>query len=161
VTGRAGLQNRHPLWSYTGRGRIRFLGSDRHDCSIRFIKLFITAYLPLRRSRAEPRRIYRELRQTACGLQESIAVEKVTYVLNSQGMSYILNMLICIDMILLDNLLHYFLFIVVIGLSSTFYSTAVLICILLILFMFYLCIKIKLKLLIFSTDSPTSHGSTS
>jgi hypothetical protein len=31
---RAGLQNRRPQWSYTGRGRIRFLGSDLHDCSL-------------------------------------------------------------------------------------------------------------------------------
>jgi hypothetical protein len=32
--GREGLQNRRPQRSCTGRGRIRFLGSDLHDCSL-------------------------------------------------------------------------------------------------------------------------------
>jgi hypothetical protein len=31
---RAGLQNRRPQRSCTGRGWIRFLGSDLHDCSL-------------------------------------------------------------------------------------------------------------------------------
>jgi hypothetical protein len=31
---RAGLRNRRPQRSYTGRGRIRFLGRDLHDCSL-------------------------------------------------------------------------------------------------------------------------------
>jgi hypothetical protein len=39
------------------------------------------------------------------GLQESTVAQKDMYVLNSQIMSYMLNMLICVDMILLDNLL--------------------------------------------------------
>jgi hypothetical protein len=32
--GRAGLRNRHPQRSCIERGRIRFLGSDLHDCSV-------------------------------------------------------------------------------------------------------------------------------
>jgi hypothetical protein len=46
--GRAGLRNRRPQWSYTGRGWIRFLGSGLRDCSLassssspRLIYLFI------------------------------------------------------------------------------------------------------------------------
>jgi hypothetical protein len=34
VIGRAGLQNRRPQRSCTERGRIRFLGSDLHNCSL-------------------------------------------------------------------------------------------------------------------------------
>ena len=37
ANGRAGLQNLSPLGSCTGRGRIRFLGSARCDCSTIFI----------------------------------------------------------------------------------------------------------------------------
>jgi hypothetical protein len=40
-------------------------------------------------------------------------------------MSYILNILIYVGMILLDNLLQYFLFIIMIDLSSTFDSNFV------------------------------------
>jgi hypothetical protein len=86
-----------------------------------------------------------------CGLQESTIVEEVTYVLNSQIMSYILNMLICVGMILLDNLLQCFMFIVIINLSSTFDSTVVSIYNSLFMFMIYYWIKIKLKVLLFST----------
>jgi hypothetical protein len=38
MTGRAGLRNHRPQRSCTGRGRIRFLRSDLHDCSIHFSK---------------------------------------------------------------------------------------------------------------------------
>jgi hypothetical protein len=48
VIGRAGLQNYRPQQSCTGRGQIRFLGSDLRDCllalsssSLRLIYLFI------------------------------------------------------------------------------------------------------------------------
>jgi hypothetical protein len=51
-------------------------------------------------------------------------------------MSYILNMLICIDIILLDNLSQYLLFIDTIDLSKT-YSTISLICNVLFIFMIY------------------------
>jgi hypothetical protein len=85
-------------------GQIRFLESDLYDCSICFIKLFITTHLPLRRSHVEHCHIYHEFCQSMRGLQES-TVEKVTYLLNSQIIFCILNMLICVGMILLDNLL--------------------------------------------------------
>jgi hypothetical protein len=68
---------------------IRFLESDLHNCLIRFLKLFITAHLPLRRLHAEPHRIYHKICQPARGIQESTAIEEVTYVHNSEIMSYI------------------------------------------------------------------------
>jgi hypothetical protein len=52
-------------------------------------------------------------------------------------MYYILNILICVVMILLDSLLQYFLFIVVIYLSSIFHNTSVLIYNLLFMFVIY------------------------
>jgi hypothetical protein len=66
-------------------------------------------------------------------------------------MPYILNKLICVDMILLDSMLQYFLFIVVIGLSSTFDNIVILVYNLLFMFIIYFWIKIKLKLLIYPT----------
>jgi hypothetical protein len=39
------------------------------------------------------------------GFQESTTAHEDMYVLNSRIMSYIMNMLICVGMILLDNLL--------------------------------------------------------
>jgi hypothetical protein len=57
--------------------------------------------------------------------------------LNTRIMFYILNMLIYVGMILLNNLLQCFLFIVVINPSSTFNSTTVLIYKLLFMFMIY------------------------
>jgi hypothetical protein len=65
-------------------------------------------------------------------------------------MSYILNILICVDMIMLGSMLQCFMFIVVIDLSSTFDSTIVSICNLLFIFIIYFWIK-KLKVLIFLT----------
>jgi hypothetical protein len=52
-----------------------------------------------------------------------------------------LNMLICIDMILLDNQLQCLLFIAVIDLSRTYSNTATLICNALVVFMIYPWIK--------------------
>jgi hypothetical protein len=124
-------------------GRIRFLESDLRNCSIRFIKLFIIARLPLHWLRVEPHHIYRELRQSAHDLQEPTVVKEVTYVFNSPILSYILNMLIYVGMILLDNLLQCFLFIAMIDLSRTCESTIVLICSSLVMFMSYFWIKIK------------------
>jgi hypothetical protein len=66
-------------------------------------------------------------------------------------MSYILNILIRVGMILLDNLLQYLLFIAMIYLSRTCGSAASLIFIASVMFLIYLWIKIKLKVLIFST----------
>jgi hypothetical protein len=73
------------------------------------------------------------------------------YVLHFPIMSYILSMLICLGMILLDNMLEYFLFIVVIYLSSTFDCTTISICNSLFMFMIYFWIKIKQKVFIFPT----------
>jgi hypothetical protein len=64
-------------------------------------------------------------------------------------MSYIFNMLICIGMILLDNLLQCLLFIAMIDLSRTCGTATSLICYALVMFMIYSYIKIKLKVLIY------------
>jgi hypothetical protein len=72
------------------------------------------------------------------------------YDFSSQIMTYILDMLICVGMILLDNLLQCLLLSVMIDLSRTCDSTAILICNALVMFMIYLWIKMKLKVLIFS-----------
>jgi hypothetical protein len=60
-------------------------------------------------------------------------------------------MLIYVCIILLDNLLQYLMFTVVIDLSRTCGTTVTLICNALVMFMIYPWIKIKLKVLIFST----------
>jgi hypothetical protein len=73
------------------------------------------------------------------------------YDFSSQIISYILNMLIFVCMILLGNLLQYLLFIIVIDLFRTCDSTAILIYNALIMFINYPWIKIKLKVLIFPT----------
>jgi hypothetical protein len=64
-------------------------------------------------------------------------------------MSYIFNMLICVGIILLDNLLQCFLFIAMIDLSRTCGSGTIIICYALVMFMIYSWIKIKLKVLIY------------
>jgi hypothetical protein len=60
-------------------------------------------------------------------------------------------MLICVGMILLDNLLQRLLFIAMIDVSRTCDSTTILVCNALVMFMIYPWIKIKLKVLIFPT----------
>jgi hypothetical protein len=62
---------------------------------------------------------------------------QVMYNFFSQIMSYILNMLVCVCMILLDNLLQCLLFIAMIDLSRTCDSTVILICNVLVMFMIY------------------------
>jgi hypothetical protein len=106
---------------------------------------------PLHRSHTETHHIYHELHQFVCDHQESSAAQEDTYVPNYRIMSYILNVLFCVDVILRDNLLQCFLCTAVIYLSSTFNSTVVLICKSLFMFMIYFWIKIKLKVLIFLT----------
>jgi hypothetical protein len=147
MIGRAGLRNRRLYRSCTRRGRIRFLGSDLHDgshasssSSSWLIYLFI--------GRAQ--------RVTAFNMNSIrpiiiIKEQQITYGFFSQIMSYLLDMLICVGMILLNNLLQYLLFITVIYLSRTCDSIASLICNALLMFMFYPWIKIKLKVLIFPT----------
>jgi hypothetical protein len=73
-------------------------------------------YLPLRQMRAEGHRLQYELRQADHRFHLIIIIKEpqVMYGFNSQIMSYILNMLICVCMILLDNLLQYLLFIAMI-----------------------------------------------
>jgi hypothetical protein len=73
----------------------------------RFIKFFTTARLPLHRSRAEGCHLQCELRQADRRLHLVVIVkeQQVTYGSYSQIMSYIFNMLICVCMFLLDNLL--------------------------------------------------------
>jgi hypothetical protein len=66
-------------------------------------------------------------------------------------MFYLLDMLICVGMILLDNMLQYLMFIAMIDRSRIYDSTATLFCNTLVMFMIYPWIKIKLKVLIFST----------
>jgi hypothetical protein len=58
-------------------------------------------------------------------------------------------MLICVGVILLDNLLQYLLFIIMIDLSRNYDNTAILIYNALVIFMIYPWIKIKPKVLIF------------
>jgi hypothetical protein len=62
-------------------------------------------------------------------------------------------MLICIGMILLDNLVQCLLFIAMIDLSRTCGTVACLICYALVMFMIYPWIKIKLKVIIFFQQS--------
>jgi hypothetical protein len=117
----------------------------------RFIKFFTTARLPLRRSRAEGRRLQRKLRQADRRLHPIIIVKEsqVTYGSCSQIMSYIFNMLRCVVVILLDNMLQYFLFVAMIVLSRTCDTAISLICYVLVMFMIYSRIRIKLKMIIY------------
>jgi hypothetical protein len=117
----------------------------------RFVKFFTTARLPLHRSRAEDRRLQCELRQTDRRLHPVVIVKEpqVTYGSCSQIMSYIFHMLICVGIILLDNLLQCFLFIAMIDLSITCGTATILICYALVMFMIYSWIKIKPKVLIY------------
>jgi hypothetical protein len=79
---------------------------------------------------AEDRRLQHELRQADHRLHLIIVVkeQQVTYGLCSKIMSYIFNMLICVGMILLDNLLQCLLFIAMVDLSRTCDSIANIIC---------------------------------
>jgi hypothetical protein len=123
------------------------LGSDLHDCSLassssssRLVYLFV-GHTP------------KVVAFNVNSVRPIVVVKEpqVTYGFYYQIMSYILNMFICVDMILLDNLLQYLLFITIIDISRTCGSTASLICIALVMFIIYHWIKIKLKVLIFST----------
>jgi hypothetical protein len=111
------------------------------------------ARLPLCRTPAEGRRLQYKLCQANRRIHPIVVIKEpqVTYNFFSQIMSYILNMLICVGMILLDNLLQCLLFIAMIDLSRTCDSTASLICNALVMFIIYHWIKIKIKVLIFPT----------
>jgi hypothetical protein len=101
----------------------------------RFFKYFTTTRLPLHQTRTEGRLLQCELRQADHRLNLIIVVKEsqVTHSFFSQTISYILNMLIYVGMILLDNLL----FITVIDLCRTCNSTAILICNVLVMFIIY------------------------
>jgi hypothetical protein len=131
----------------------KVFGKQSSRLLTRFIKFFTTARLPLHRSRAKGHRLQHELHQVDRRLHPVVVVKEsqVTYGSCSQIMSYIFHMLICIGMILLDNMLQCLLFITMIDLSRTCGTTASLICYILVMFMIYPWIKIKLKVLIFST----------
>jgi hypothetical protein len=119
-------------------------------CSFKF---FITARLPLHRMRIEGRCLQRKLCQADRHLHLTVFIKEpqVTYGSSSQIMNYLLDMLICLGMILLNNLLQCLLLIAMIDLSKTCDSTATLICNALVMFMIYSLIKTKLKVLIFPT----------
>jgi hypothetical protein len=104
-----------------------------------FFKFFITTRLPLHQTCTEGHRLQHEFHQAECRLHLIIIAKEpqVTYNFSSQIMSYILNTLICICMILLDNLLQCLLFIDMIDLSRTYDSTATLICNALVMFIIY------------------------
>jgi hypothetical protein len=125
----------------------------------RSVRFFTMARLPLRRSRAEGHRLQRELHQVDHHLHPVVIVKKlqVTYSSCSQIMSYIFNMLICVGIILLDNLLQCFLFIAMIDLSRTCGTATSLICYALVMFMIYSWIKIKPKVLIYLSFTSCSH----
>jgi hypothetical protein len=74
-------------------------------CSFKF---FTTARLPLRRTRAEGHRLQCNLRQADRHLHPIIIVKEaqVTYGFSSQIIFYLLHILICVGIILLDNLLQ-------------------------------------------------------
>jgi hypothetical protein len=123
----------------------------------RFFKFFTMAHLPLRQMRAESHHLQCELLQADHHLDLIVVKEpQVTYGSCSQIMSYILNMLICASMILLDNLLQCLLFIAKIDLSRTCSTADTLIYNALVMFMIYPWIKSKLKMLIFPSSSSLS-----
>jgi hypothetical protein len=114
----------------------------------RFIKFFITTRLPLRQSRTEGRRLQRELCWADRRFHPIVVVKElqVTYDCCSQIMSYLFNMLICVGVILLDNLLQYLMFISMIDIFRTYDTTATLIYN---AFVIFIIIKIKLEVLIY------------
>jgi hypothetical protein len=99
----------------------------------------------------EGRRLQHKLCQANHHLDLIVVIKEpqVTYDYCFQIISYILNMLICADMILLDILLQCLLFIAMIDILKICDSSASLICYVLVIFIIYPWIKIKLKILIF------------
>jgi hypothetical protein len=77
--------------------------------------------------------------------------EETPYVLFSLITYYMLNLVICLDMILLD-LLQCLIYIILIDLSTTYDSTVVSICNSLFMFLIYFWIKIILNVLLFPTE---------
>jgi hypothetical protein len=154
-------------------------GFEKHSTWLlnRFFKFIITARLPLHRASADHCRLQCTVVQTEWHLRNSTVVkeEEASFVLLYLIMYYMLNLVICIGMILLD-LLQCLICTVVINLSSIFDSTAVWICNSLFMFMIYFFflrtlipstqetegyiyfwIKIKLKVLLFPTLMPSTQ----
>jgi hypothetical protein len=73
----------------------------------RLFKFFITARLPLHWTRVKGHHLQRELRQAQRRLHPIVVIKEsqVIYNFSSQIISYILNIFIYVDIILLDNLL--------------------------------------------------------
>jgi hypothetical protein len=145
ICGRAGLRNCHPQRSSTWRGRIRFLEAI-FMTGRSLLQVLHHACLPLCQTQTstEGRRLQCELHHADRRLHPTIVNEpQVTNGSFSQNMSYILNMLIYIGIILLDNLLQCLLFIALIDLSRTCGNTATLIYNALVMFLIYPWIKIK------------------
>jgi hypothetical protein len=73
----------------------------------RFFKFVIMTHLPLRQVYAGHHRLQRAIIQTEWRLFNSIIIEEEepSYILFSLIMSYMLSLVICIGMILLDNML--------------------------------------------------------
>jgi hypothetical protein len=117
----------------------------------RFVKFFTTTHLPLHRSCVEGHHLQCELHHADRRIHLILIVREpqVTYGSCSQIISYIFNMLIFVDIILLDNLLQCLLFIAMIDLSRIYDTATSLICYTLVIFIIYSSIKIKLKVLIF------------
>jgi hypothetical protein len=105
----------------------------------RFFKFFITTRLPLHRTCTKGRCFQCELRQDGRHLHSIVIVKEpqVTYGFSFQIMSYILNMLIWVGIILLDNLLQCLLFNAMIDLCRTYNNIVTLICNALVMFMIY------------------------
>jgi hypothetical protein len=123
------------------------LGNDIRDCSL--VSSSSSSWLIYLFVRRAPRVIAFNVNS----VRPIIVVKEsqVTHNFFSQIMSYIVNMLIYVGMILLDNLLQCLLFNAMIDLSRTYDSTVSLIYYVLVMFMIYSWIKIKQKMLIFST----------
>jgi hypothetical protein len=131
----AWMVHRNPIQSLAGRSAAASREGEKDFCKrssqllTRFFMFFITTHSPLHRTRAEGRRLQRELRPADRSLHPIIVVNElqITYDFSFQIISYILDILICVAMILLDNVLQCLMFIVVIDLSKTCGSTIILI----------------------------------
>jgi hypothetical protein len=111
----------------------KVFGSNHRDCSLAL-------------SSSSPRLVYlfvgltRRVIAFNVNFVRPIVIVKepqVTYGSCSQIMSYIFNILICVGMILLNNLMQCFLFITMIHLSKTCDTAINLICYALVMFMIY------------------------
>ena len=95
VNGRAGLRNLSPLGFYTGRERIRFLGSARRDCSA----IFATARPPSKSGVAAYRRLQHRLLRS---VRTTAVIPSAPFVFPTANTQYIRCYLVqCLIMFLL------------------------------------------------------------